>query len=38
MRITRVVFRLEVSPFPELVLILNINLGQDTTSWFWRIR
>jgi hypothetical protein len=26
-RISLMVFRLEVSPFPELVLVLNVDLG-----------
>jgi hypothetical protein len=38
MRITFIVFGLEVSPSPELILVLDIDLGHDATSWFWRIR
>ncbi|QNI87346.1 hypothetical protein SynROS8604_00686 [Synechococcus sp. ROS8604] len=37
-RITFIVFGLEVSPSPELILVLDIDLGHDATSWFWRIR
>ena len=36
--ITFVVFGLQVSPSPELILVLDIDLGHDATSWFWRIR
>ncbi|QNI92938.1 hypothetical protein SynBOUM118_02617 [Synechococcus sp. BOUM118] len=37
-RITRVVFRLQVSPSPKLILVLDVDLDHDATSWFWRIR
>ena len=36
--VTFVVFGLGLSPSPELILVLDIDLGHDATSWFWRIR
>jgi len=34
-RISLVVFRLEVSPFPEVVLVLNVDLGHGIKQqWF----
>ncbi|EAR17325.1 hypothetical protein WH7805_10403 [Synechococcus sp. WH 7805] len=37
-RITFVVFGLEVSPSPELILVLDVDIDHDAISWFWRIR
>jgi hypothetical protein len=34
-RVSLVVFRLEVSPFPELVLVLNIDLGHGIKQRWW---
>ena len=35
-RISLVVFGLEVSPLPELVLVLDVNLGHGIKQqWWW---
>jgi hypothetical protein len=33
-RISLVVFRLEMSPFPELVLVLDVDLGHGIKQWW----